>query len=276
MVTSDMRPWDHEDTGGELVHALFGDDGPWMAWLPEVLRSIVGNGRPDLIPRPRPDRRDDVVLEANIFGPILPLLHFRLGWPRVDVGVDRWVTSGRADLGDPTLSFLATHWGDHVLAFARWCLYSTYAPQAWTTDPVGAQPRSPVRESEPVLDDDDVLASLGSRSEELARDRSDPFHLSGHWRSALTSPEHDRWRTTHRLTVSRPGHAVLTLNRYAGWYSVLTQTGRSLPALKSGRSWRIDVLILPIGWIGEFRRSRDTGRWFAGRHAAHSLGDPKA
>lgn len=111
MATSDMRPWDNETADSDLAHALLGDDAPWVVWLPEMLRAITGNGRSDLIPRPTADRPGEFWLDTNLFGPVLPLLHFRLGWPRVDVGLDRWVAAGRSDLGDPTLSCLSKHWG---------------------------------------------------------------------------------------------------------------------------------------------------------------------
>lgn len=59
---------------------------------------------------------------------------------------------------------------------------------------------------------------------------------------------------------------------YGGWYRVLTAVGDLLPPLADGRSWRIRLTIAPIGFVGEFRKSRDSGRWFTGRHRAHALG----
>ena len=48
--------------------------------------------------------------------------------------------------------------------------------------------------------------------------------------------------------------------------------GDALPPLARGRSWRIPVTIAPIGYVGEFRKSRVTGRWLTGKHTAHVLG----
>lgn len=40
----------------------------------------------------------------------------------------------------------------------------------------------------------------------------------------------------------------------------------------SGRSWRVHLTIAPIGFVGTFRNSSASGRWFTGQHKAHALG----
>lgn len=35
------------------------------------------------------------------------------------------------------------------------------------------------------------------------------------------------------------------------------------------RTWRVDVVVRPVGYLGTFRRSRTTGLWFSGRHRHH-------
>jgi hypothetical protein len=68
------------------------------------------------------------------------------------------------------------------------------------------------------------------------------------------------------------GAAVLVLDGYSNWYSVLHQHGLDLPARPDHEQWRVDVVVKPIGWMGTYRRSRLTGRWFAGPHSLHKWG----
>ncbi|GAA3694483.1 hypothetical protein GCM10022399_08820 [Terrabacter ginsenosidimutans] len=39
-----------------------------------------------------------------------------------------------------------------------------------------------------------------------------------------------------------------------------------------GRSRQVAPWRSPIGWLGTFRKPRETGRWFRGRHRWHTLG----
>jgi hypothetical protein len=35
----------------------------------------------------------------------------------------------------------------------------------------------------------------------------------------------------------------------------------------------VDVFVRQIGFVGTYRRSRDTGLWFAGQHRYHAVGN---
>jgi len=72
--------------------------------------------------------------------------------------------------------------------------------------------------------------------------------------------------------TSKERTAVLLLERATGWYFQLGQQGARLPVLQ-GRSWHVDVVVKPIGWLGMFRQSRSTGRWFRGKHSVHIEGN---
>ena len=56
-----------------------------------------------------------------------------------------------------------------------------------------------------------------------------------------------------------------------GWYRALVTESRSLPEL-SDHSWRIDVVVKSVGWLGTYRKSAESGLWFTGRHSAHIRG----
>ncbi|MBL8776735.1 MAG: hypothetical protein JNK12_12405 [Acidimicrobiales bacterium] len=98
---------------------------------------------------------------------------------------------------------------------------------------------------------------------------TDPLHLSAHCSGPLDDPPGD----TLLLRSTRTERtAVLLLDSMQGWYRALTDAGPTLPPL-NGRSWRVEVIVRPIGHLGTYRRSRRTGLWFAGRHRHHTPGN---
>jgi hypothetical protein len=63
---------------------------------------------------------------------------------------------------------------------------------------------------------------------------------------------------------------VVIADTYNGWYSELWRLGAD--RTKDGRSIRADVIVKPIGWLGEYRRSTVTGSYFRGHHRYHVMG----
>ena len=149
-------------------------------------------------------------------------------------------------------------WGDWLTEFVDWYLYASgYADLSLPeTGPGGGRARNPLQSGS-------VMFAGGT----------DPLHLGGHFAGAdsthLNGELTRLWCEQRALGDSR---AEIVVPTFRGWYRALTEYGARLPALRGGRSWRIDVCIATIGYIGEFRRSRASGRWFAGRHQAHALG----
>jgi hypothetical protein len=58
----------------------------------------------------------------------------------------------------------------------------------------------------------------------------------------------------------------------SGWNTGLAVRGAELPSLPGMANWRIEVIVRPYGFLGEYRRSRRTGLWFAGPHRYHPIG----
>ena len=99
---------------------------------------------------------------------------------------------------------------------------------------------------------------------------SDPLHLSVHFDGPLAlAPAADAWILRSDRASRR---ATLTTSTTTGWYRTLHNLGSELPDL-GDRSWHVDVFTRPVGWLGTFRRSRVTGRWFAGSHSVHMRGN---
>lgn len=97
---------------------------------------------------------------------------------------------------------------------------------------------------------------------------SNPLHL-GH-------SETFGWQETPGakadLLVDRSSRkAVLMASGLLSWRADLDAASTRLPSL-GDRSWRVEVLDRQVGWLGEYRQSRETGRWFVGRHKTHMAG----
>jgi hypothetical protein len=102
---------------------------------------------------------------------------------------------------------------------------------------------------------------------------TDSLHLSEHLRTQLLEPGTRPVRLAGGRDVTSTKHTHLLLADGGGWYEALHQNGDRLPVRPDGRSWRVDVTSATLGYIGEFRKSRETGRWFAGNHSSHMLGN---
>ncbi|MCC2593788.1 hypothetical protein LKO27_10260 [Tessaracoccus sp. OS52] len=233
----------HEDFGH------FGDEPGWHFWSPEVMRRV--GGAPSCAMPKVTDTRQPHTLRLRAWGPLLPLLHYHLGWLRVDIGLARWALAGFDPNGDPTLNTVSELWGPALPAFTFWYLGSPHANEHATATV--------------------ALQHLQAAREDAAMFGPDNLHLGWHYQAAVAEPER-RAEELAVLQVNEPGHASLVLPVHRGWYRLLEQAGSRLQPLPNGRSWRVDVTIVPIGLIGQFRRSRDSGRWFHGRHRAHELG----
>lgn len=242
----------------EPLRGLLGMDVPWRFWSPEVIRAIRG-ARCAMPPLPAPTASLYQRIEA--WGPLLPLFHYHLGWPRVDFGLARWAAMDFEPLGDPTLSFIKRQWGPGLASFVLWSAELSGAP-----DPMPL----------PIA----VMTKLRrmAASESIADVRG--LHLenhwsleaAGHWSGPVSSSMDDRVDDFFERRDLGAGEHELVVPLYRGWYRILTQVGNSLPSLSSGRSSRIHLTIAPIGYLGEFRKSRESARWFTGRHKAHALG----
>lgn len=227
----------------------FGDEPGWHLWTPEVLRRVAGASSCAMPKVTHTRQPHSLMLRA--WGPLLTLLHYHLGWRRVDLGLARWALTDFDPNGDPTLTTIKELWGPALPAFTFWYLGSMHANEDSTVT--------------------NALALLQGNREAAVTFGPDNLHLGWHYQAAVAEPERPTDETAS-LQVPEQGHASLVLPVHRGWYRLLQEAGKRLQPLTNGRSWRVDVTIIPIGFIGQFRLSRDTGVWFHGRHQAHQLG----
>lgn len=200
---------------------------------------------------------------AAYWSPLTHLLLYSFGWRSGSLRHTDRSTLGRAltelldaDLHylpqDPRLGFMLDVWGeDELRDFAHWA----------KSEGGGAEL-------------DSGYGSWHSQAGYALAGGTDSLHLADHWgapRQTVSglplTPSCSSWAQP----ASDPPRAVLMADAYVGWATSLERFGNSLPVPDSNRSWRVDVIVKQVGWLGQFRRSRNTGLWFAGGHLLHSL-----
>lgn len=251
------------------------DVGPWTWYVPRLWAAVAdpeGAARP--IPRPRTQQASDqgydpIAARVAYWTPLLDLTFGGLGWVRPDLGVKRWIELG-LPTEDARLSILKRWWGVNAwwLTDADWDI-SKIANQVAELTGTPCPPWKIEREGRGFDPPTKLPRELGPNG--LHLDPHVPFHLLG---PCTEVEDVEKKRIVHGPSGQVSPVAVLLLDRYDGWYRALAKAGSRLPERPDGRSWRVDVVVRPMGWLGTYRRSRLTGRWFAGQHRWHVLGWP--
>jgi hypothetical protein len=194
-------------------------------------------------------------------------LTYSFGWTRHDRGLRWWYESGKP-VGDPRFALIDAVWerDGNLLRYAEWChdrlaWFDHQAIAVWTDyDPTP-----------------DALPSEWALRLKRARDDE---HASMHspYGKHLENGDHASWPThaphTGSLTIVDAAQraATYTSDTVSGWYRGLAELGVGLPPLTNA-SWRVDVYVRSIGFLGTYRRSRVTGLWFSGPHRFHFVGN---
>jgi hypothetical protein len=241
-----------------------GDQPEWGRLVPRVWQALADPEGTYTYPGESP------TLEAATarWSPLLHVLWFSLGWPRPDIGLRRWYDEGQPT-DDSRLALLKEVWGSELDLFSAWCWEGSAGYSQALSERLGTRPdHSPV----PAVDARwlDQLEELRSRTAYGPwGGGSDPLHLGSHAISAAGELPREPRPPVLNPTNRR---AALVLDGYQGWYSELAAAGAALPPLPGDSSWRVDVLVKPVGWLGSYRLSPRSGRWFAGRHWVHEMG----
>lgn len=94
-----------------------------------------------------------------------------------------------------------------------------------------------------------------------------PLHL-GHVHYAIKPGT----PATLTKTAEEKRTAVVICHDPKTWYGDFCDVGTRLPDL-GAKSWYVDVIVQGWGLMGTFRRSRETGLWFLGKHSTHMMGN---
>jgi hypothetical protein len=217
-------------------------------------------------------RNSKIVREESYWEALNYLLRMLVGWTDVGRGLARFYESGFDTMGDPRLAAVQRLWNDRgqLDLYADW-LWSGGVAQRY----VGTVSRPDLEDGYVSRHDpgpefwhrtDHVRSENGSSSPWI-ESGTNPHHLGHSWPAAGEPAG-----TGHiGITDHSGGSAAILLPAMAGWYTALDGLASELPD-RGGRSWRVDVVAKPVGWLGEFRKSRTTGLWFLGRHRVHEMG----
>jgi hypothetical protein len=251
------------------VRAVTGGQVEWAFAIPWVFRALASPATGErILAAPKPG--DDYSAATGYWSALLNLLIYSFGWVRPDLGLRWWYEAGKPT-DDLRLRLIANTWdSDGQLDwFAAWLWSNSLAaPIAALRTDASATGRLPV-----AIDSDWLAAQ--QRSAQAAAIPTpivggwDPLHLSVH----CSGPLEDARSEVLLLQSSRDrARAVLVLDSLIGWYRALASYGAALPHIGE-RSWRVDVMVKPVGWLGTYRQSRETGLWFSGPHHLHMEGN---
>jgi hypothetical protein len=261
------RAWHHS----EYSEAAIGDAGPWVWWLPLAWRAVTDPLGEHALPPPprlvRPDDNDSHAYRLAWWGPLLHLLFFGNGWVRPDLGLARWLALGQPD-SDPVLKIVKRWWESRVTEVLAWssCLDTLTQMAERVSDATHTSIRHvplPDRWADSRKSPAWTNAWAGG---------TDSMHLGTHALTPVWDEADGAELIVSASKVDGAARAVLTLPSYLGWYAALSRLGSGLPPRADGPSWRVDVVVRPLGCLGTYRCSRRTGRWFSGRHQWHELG----
>lgn len=250
-----------------------GEQYEWGYAIPWIFRALASPLTNERMPA-APQQGEDTYAATGYWASLLHLLCYSFGWARPDRGLHWWFEAGKPIDDDPRLQLLSELWNaDGQLDWFAAQLASMAAvmntfPLAMLTDVTGYRDTGAGDSFDRGWIETRRSAATASGIPAPIGDGGDPLHLSYHCSAPLEAP-------VGEPVLLRSGRdrrqAVLRLDTMVGWYRALAEQGGTLPELH-GRSWRVDVVVRPVGWLGTYRLSRSSGLWFAGRHRFHTRG----
>jgi hypothetical protein len=254
------------DYDDEKMSLLFGDDLPWSFAIPWVHRALASPlTHEPMLAAPRPG--DDFAGAFGYWSSLLHLLVYSFGWSRPDRGLRWWYDAGQP-IEDERLSLVSRVWGNDghldLLAAQLWTRPSDFLVEL--TDYRSGDESVPIDER--WLDQVREQAAAFDGPKPFTGD-PDPLHLPGHLAGPINALHGEAILLTSEAKQRR---GVLLVDSPSGWYRALVEQGATLPDVGE-RSWRVDVVVRSVGWLGAYRRSRVTNLWFAGKHRYHVVGN---
>lgn len=255
--------------GSPDIEDQLGGQREWFWSVPGVFRALAAPLSGHFVAA-APKVRDPHPQSLGYWAALQYLLLYRLGWARPDQGLRWWYDQGKP-LDDPTLAFISEVWDTdgHLDSYLAWLL--TRRPTFLDAEMRNAAdwPAERAELSPKWRDWQDRSLSASERlSFTHFQGGSDPLHLTGHsGEGGKPDPG-----STISVISHRDRRAVFLTATMDAWYFDLKSKAKKLPDL-GDQHWKIDVFVRPVGFLGTYRRSTETGLWFASRHRYHSPGN---
>lgn len=200
------------------------------------------------------------------------------GWPKPHLALLRWLGGGMKN-DKAGLDVAARLWGRDATALALWPglagagrrIHNALSAQK-LKEPEEMPSLGKVTSGQPKLEE---LLTVNPHWSAQLSGGSDPLHLEPHLSSLLLQSSNP-FRSeliAQQAVVNQPSAEVhLIVPAGLGWCAAIHRLGDSLSYRSDGKAWTIHVTSKPFGYMGAYRRSTETDRWFAGRHSTHLLG----
>ncbi|MBH0130561.1 hypothetical protein [Salinibacterium sp. NK8237] len=207
-------------------------------------------------------------------------LTYSFGWTRHDKGLLWWFQQG-LPTDDPRFALIKDIWffDETLTGYLAWSFQQMEHLAEQSILPLRSWAKAPDLQPLPVPEE------WANKFREALRSSpwtggSDPMHLWGGHHAGAPSVGGSFGDLNEPLTRAqlfgvdqKNRKTVFVADSINGWYARLAELGAGLPELAGGRSWNIEVFVKPIGFLGSYRRSRETGLWFSGQHRFHSVGN---
>jgi len=259
---------DHVKAGADL-RSEQGGQLEWFWGLPGVFRALASPFSGQLVPA-APEPRDPHAQSLGYWAALHYVLLHRLGWAHPGQGLRWWYDKGKP-VDDPTLALVAEMWDrdGNLDAYLGWLLqgrpgFLDPACTSWARWPREIEPLSPQWRDWAAR----PLSAAARVSAHYFQGGWDALHLTGHsGEGGVPDP------ASAIAVISRNDRrAVFLTNTMDAWYFDLSEKAKGLPNIGS-QVWRVDVFVRPVGFLGTYRQSSETGRWFTGRHRYHVRGN---
>jgi len=239
----------------------------WCQHIPLLHRILAGSALPSDFPAP--SRAAGLDAACTSWETLHYLLTSLLGWQNPGLGLAWWYQQGKPVQDSLLLQTVSELWN-------RNSEIDFYAAWAWRQQVASS---TVAQNSATVMAKESLYPDVGWWAEFIRRPAPhwcnpyyggyNPLHL-GHSEWFLNKePVNDAFDLFSDLATRR---AVLVVNNIATWKQDLHQAQQQLPDVKD-RSWHVQVFDGQHGSLGTFRRSRETGRWFQGKHSIHMVGN---
>jgi len=235
-------------------------DDEWCRHIPQLHQIIAGAVPPSEFPDLT--RALSTSEACSVWETLHYLLQALLGWKYPGNGLRWWYQNGQPVEDSELLRLVSDIWG-------REQAIDYYAAWVWNTKELNEANAAGLL----AYPNEEWWRTLRARAKPRWREPfhggTNPLHL-GHsdWYFA-EKPENDECELYHNTDSRR---AVLIVNHIRTWQHDLRQVEQRLPNLGQ-RSWYVRVFDRQYGFLGVFRRSRITGRWFQGKHSIHMVGN---
>ena len=243
-----------------------GMEDEWCRHLPDLHRMLADPTYRGSLPSVA--ARLDLFESCALWETLHYLVRTILGWRAIGEGLAWWYQAGQPVDGSPALALMKRHWGaDGQIDY--------YAAWTWTQGRcfMGPDDLSPVELSRTTAQPDEVWwrnlkgrgrsgmhGPLFGGANSLHLGHSDDFGLN----EARSSGARFSVEPANRS-------ATLVVDGFVSWRADLERAASTLPPLHD-RSWHVEVFDRQVGYLGLYRQSRLTGRWFAGPHGVHAKG----